>query len=515
MRNLGLLDRHQPRSLVEQRQPLHFRSLFIPALLIMAIGAFQIGTIRDGQGWGDDFAEYILQTKHMATGQGFVPYEFIPNPATMLGGQAYPPLLSVLLLPAYLIFGLNLYPMKIIGIVCVLVGLWFINLVFKDWLPLAWRCILIVLVGICPRLFDMRDGIESETPFLLFFFLCIYLLQRAYTEAPEPPPALRWSVLVGLSLFAAEATRNTGAALFPVVLTLDLIHFRRLTRFAMLSVVIGAVPSAILSVLLRTGGGYLAYYNFSPMWLIRSAYLFSKNSETVWWGTMPRWPGYLAAFAAGAVCLWGLYVRLRQRPGAVEFATFWYLCIVLPYFAPQYWQYFVPVLPIYLAYILVGIRDVQTKLSSVAVGRFVTAAAIIVMALLYATAYARADWGAYHEGISDPQFLNVCDFIRSHTQRSDVILFRKPRLLALMTERRASVYPIHDDRVSEPSELWDYAGKVGAKYIIACDVTAGLIDPDAANGNRSLALFLEVYRGRVNLAYQVPHFRVYRLMGTT
>jgi hypothetical protein len=134
MRNLGLLDRHQPRSLVEQRQPLHFRSLFIPALLIMAIGAFQIGTIRGGQGWGDDFAEYILQTKHMATGQGFVPYEFIPNPATMLGGQAYPPLLSVLLLPAYLIFGLNLYPMKIIGIVCVLVGLWFINLVFKDWL---------------------------------------------------------------------------------------------------------------------------------------------------------------------------------------------------------------------------------------------------------------------------------------------------------------------------------------------------------------------------------------------
>jgi len=84
-----------------------------------------------------------------------------------------------------------------------------------------------------------------------------------------------------------------------------------------------------------------------------------------------------------------------------------------------------------------------------------------------------------------------------------------------MTERRSSVYPIHDDRVSEPSELWEYASKVGAKYIIACDVTAGLIDPDAANGNRSLALFLEVYRGRVNLAHQVPHFRVYRLMGTT
>ena len=84
-----------------------------------------------------------------------------------------------------------------------------------------------------------------------------------------------------------------------------------------------------------------------------------------------------------------------------------------------------------------------------------------------------------------------------------------------MTERRASVYPIHDDRLSEPVELWDYANKVGEKYIITCDAAAGLIDPDAANGNRSLALFLEVYRERVKLAFQVEHFRVYRLILTT
>ena len=83
-----------------------------------------------------------------------------------------------------------------------------------------------------------------------------------------------------------------------------------------------------------------------------------------------------------------------------------------------------------------------------------------------------------------------------------------------MTERRASVYPIHDNRVSEPVELWNYARKVGAKYIIAHDVTAGLNDPDASYGNRSLELFLDAYRERMNLAYQVDHFRVYRLLGT-
>ena len=49
-------------------------------VLIGAIGIFQIATLRGGQDWGDDFAEYILQTVHMATGHGFVPYEFMPNP---------------------------------------------------------------------------------------------------------------------------------------------------------------------------------------------------------------------------------------------------------------------------------------------------------------------------------------------------------------------------------------------------------------------------------------------------
>src|SRR6201987_4454048 len=90
---LQKMSKMEERTVLSKPKSLRFRSFLIPAFLIMAVGAFQIGTIRSGQGWGDDFAAYILQTKHMATGHSFVPYEFIPNPVTMIGGQAYPPLL--------------------------------------------------------------------------------------------------------------------------------------------------------------------------------------------------------------------------------------------------------------------------------------------------------------------------------------------------------------------------------------------------------------------------------------
>jgi hypothetical protein len=147
--------------------------------LIGAIGIFQIATLRSGHAWGDDFAEYILQTVHMATGHGFVPYEFIPNPETQLGGQAYPPGTSVLLLPVYLIFGLNLTAMKIVGVLCVILALFFIDRLFESRLPPAWRLVLVALVGLNPTLFETRDAIESEKPFLLFLFLSLYLIERA------------------------------------------------------------------------------------------------------------------------------------------------------------------------------------------------------------------------------------------------------------------------------------------------------------------------------------------------
>src|SRR6266446_10190114 len=129
----------------------HWISLFI---LLALIGAFHIATLRPGHVWGDDFAGYILQTQHLATGQGLIAYEFIPNPEAFAGGQSLPPGLSVLLLPVYTTLGLNLTAMKVLLVFCVLGALFLVDRLFEDRLRSAWRLALVAIVGLNPVIFD-------------------------------------------------------------------------------------------------------------------------------------------------------------------------------------------------------------------------------------------------------------------------------------------------------------------------------------------------------------------------
>jgi len=493
-----------------RRDGTDFTTLRLLAL-IGAIGIFQIATLRSGHAWGDDFAEYILQTVHMATGHGFVPYEFIPNPETQLGGQAYPPGTSVLLLPVYLIFGLNLTAMKIVGVLCVILALFFIDRLFENRLPPAWRLVLVALVGLNPTLFETRDSIESEKPFLLFLFLSLYLIERAYSGAPRRPPPWRLAFWVGGGIFAACATRNVGFALFPALLVLDLFSYRRLTAFAAASLAIAAAPALAVSRLLATSTGYKQFYNFSLRWILYSSYVFSKHAERVWWGGHPRAIAFAIGLVAGLLALWGLWLCLKQRPGAPEFLIPFYLGIILPYFAPWYYPYFIPLMPIYMCYMLMGLRDILRRVRSRPMRHAVVAAGTVVLFVLYGSDYRRANWEPFREGISDPEFIRLCDYVKSHTAPSDVVLFRKPRLLALLTGRPSSVYTMHLDRPTEPAEIWNWAQKIHAQYLIIPLVP----DPDVNVLNHDLMRFISQYRDRVQLVYETEHFSMYRLISTS
>src|SRR5215472_14514569 len=92
--------------------------------VIAAIGAFQIASIRQGHGWGDDFAMYIQQAKNFAAGLPFGESGYIYNPHyPQLGPRAYPPLYPLLLAPIYRQFGLSLEAMKVEAIICFLFAL--------------------------------------------------------------------------------------------------------------------------------------------------------------------------------------------------------------------------------------------------------------------------------------------------------------------------------------------------------------------------------------------------------
>jgi hypothetical protein len=168
-------------------------------------------------------------------------------------------------------------------------------------------------------------------------------------------------------------------------------------------------------------------------------------------------------------------------------------------------------MPIYMCYMLMGLRDIVQRLRLRQMRNAVIAAGTVVLFVLYGSDYRRANWEPFREGISDPEFIRLCDYVKSHTAPSDVILFRKPRLLALLTGRPSSVYTMHLDRPTEPAEIWNWARKIHAQYLIIPLVP----DPDVNALNHDLMRFISQYRDRVQPVYEMEHFRMYRLISTS
>src|SRR5579883_3684007 len=84
-------------------------------LIIVAIFVFSACTIRDGQVWDDDPAQYILHARNIAEGRPYSQTGYIFNPEYgTLGPRSYPPGFPLLLAPVWALRGLDLNAMKLL-----------------------------------------------------------------------------------------------------------------------------------------------------------------------------------------------------------------------------------------------------------------------------------------------------------------------------------------------------------------------------------------------------------------
>ncbi|MCI0591350.1 MAG: hypothetical protein L0Y67_07095 [Gammaproteobacteria bacterium] len=83
-------------------------------LVLLAVGAFFLATVRSGHNWGDDFGLYIMHAKNIAEGLGYHQTGYIYNPyRPIIGPQSIPPVFPTLLAPVYKFWGVNLKAMKV------------------------------------------------------------------------------------------------------------------------------------------------------------------------------------------------------------------------------------------------------------------------------------------------------------------------------------------------------------------------------------------------------------------
>jgi len=185
-----------------------------------------------GHAWGDDFAQYILQARALASGQ-MVDYlrattfvaqnseSTFPAPITVPWG------LPLLLAPVWLLFGTKLLAFKLvltIAYVLFLIGFFFLS---RTRLSTAESLLLTAVLAFNPLLLRAQNDILTDIPFLLLSTIALCLIERGANTRPSIRGFPYGLALLGLIIFMAALTRQNGFLLFIPLAVTQYLHSGR------------------------------------------------------------------------------------------------------------------------------------------------------------------------------------------------------------------------------------------------------------------------------------------------
>jgi hypothetical protein len=481
------------------------RSVLWAGGVIAVIGIGYLTTIRSGHDWGDDFAQYIGHARNLAEGRPYADTGYIYNPAfATMGPRAYPPVFPLLLAPVYRLFGLDFFAFKVEMVLFFIAFLVVFCAVFRRELPLPYLLAIVVVLALNPYLWDYKDRVMSEYPFLFFLYLVFFLFERAQDAARSSRQRWCHALAAGAALYLACGVRIVGIALVPCLLLETWLNRRRAGWVGAAAVAVFAVCMVTQRLLMPFDGSYLDQMAFSSVqsgrnavWLFTSLGLLADNGRTL--------AGLVLSFAVvGGLGLAGYLSRLRQGITCREAFLAAYVAILVLFPASESTvRYLAPLAPLALVYVCHGLRRVGAWLGpwwEYAPGA-VLGMGILAVSLIQ---YRRCDFGALREGIGKAESVALFDYVRRQTRPDAVLLFQKPRVMALLTGRRAAANHIPAD----DADLWRYLHTIGATHVVV-DHDIFTHRPDV------LGPFAQRHHDRLQAVYGNRDFTVYAVVDAT
>lgn len=412
----------------------------------------------------DDFAAYLMHAANLVEHRPYTTIRYVPNPQApwVSPANGYPPVYPLLLAPVYWQRGFDLRAMKIIT-ACTFAGF---LVAFAKWVqPLVspkLRVIAVVLVGLNPAFWSYRDLISSEFPYLMISFLTLLAIRRAYVKVDAGRCPAGWALLVAIALYAAYGTRTIGIALAIATVLTDLVKFRWPSRF--LCLVLGLLAALLIlqAGLIISPKGYVSLAHVSARSIFGNVWFYAKSLSYTWQNGFSKPAQVLLAFVLTGFA--GLaFARCSVREGsAAQFYVLVYLAILVAWGAQIGIRGLMPILPVYLTYVLLGIGDVAERvLPRMAAHALVVGIAVCVV-ISYVGALRLPPWQASLANVRDASAQELFSFLRSHTAPSDLLVFSKPRSIALYTNRPTTSLGPHESA----GDAADFLRDSGAKFLI-------------------------------------------------
>ena len=432
-----------------------FIVFFIPAIFI---------NTPNMHNWGGDFAQYINQAKCIVEGKtqtetGYIYNDEIP----VIGPPAYPVGFSILLSPIYLIYGNNISVyILFMGILLFILGIVFFFF-FLQYMKGRYAFLFSALLIYNPWTLSFKGYLMTDIPFTIVLLLGFIIIKRENMNKIFKLFLL--SIIAGvLILFKTIGILFSLSVLsyYGYIFISNTINWKKSQVFLkkigiFLSFLVVFIFFVNLLIPIPKGGSYLDQVHFASLWkssLVNLNYYTNLSfnffpldyaSSVYTRQIVSQFPFLfklyeilsliLRSFLFVALIL-GIYKSIISKKYELsDFLFVFYFIFIVLWPSKSGFRYLLPIFPILLLYIYNGRTLFSLNLKSF----YLVFLIILILPTYLTSAYLLNK----PKNIDGPQIKNaeeVFKYIKNNTDENSVVVFWKPRVAALYTERKSLVH---------------------------------------------------------------------------
>ena len=446
------------------------------AFAMFALGYFALGwlTLTPEHRWGDDWAQYVLHARNLVSGTPYPDTGYVFNPDyASVGPPSYAPGVPLLLAPVVALFGIDIVALKVVGLACITLVLPVALRVMAPATAPRVAMVGLVLFALHPAIWEQRQVIQSEAPYMLFSLLALAWGAHAPDAGAARHRAVLAGLLLGLLVYASTVSRSVGIALVPALLVYGWAKRRPLGWFAGFAIAFAGLlwlqtqwlvepptyqaelrAPTVARVSAKPWGYVVALAELFPLPLGLSpvaAIAFVLATAAGAWFAISRKPG-------DDVPARGLRARAARVPLFLWYFAA-YLCALFLASVVSDPRLLIPLLPLAFPLAAFGVHEVGLRIRH---GRAFALAAAVLLAGYLVALQATGRFIPVDAMATCGDCREMYAHVRAHTETDSVIVFSKPRALALFTGRRAWAAAMG----YSPAQLDQRLERLGARYVI-------------------------------------------------
>ena len=490
------------------------KHLFFILCILFCLPLFFIN-IKDSHDWGDDFAQYILQAKNIVEGKPQTETGYVyDQKLALVAPPAYPAGFPLMLAGVYKwkgnsIHAFNYLVTTFLFFLC-LAMFWFFRKYFSELT--AFFLVLIFVYN--PWTLDFKTEILSDIPYTLFLLLTVLLYQN------EKKSFLNY-LLCGICCGIMLSIRGVAAVFLIAILLHSLYEIFKESKKSKITKSILEKPVTILGssvliyfllnvVLVRIPTGkFLEFYsraygnNSVGDIIIQNLNYYVQVFEAFFDPQPGKWAFIVfvsKSFSLVLLILGMLYCWLHKR-SFIDLLTGIYilLFVIYPYSAGGF-RFILPVFPFMLYYMVMGLKQIKISIPANRKVLIVAGGLFVFLQYRHSISEIISNQKNILDGPQLSESVETFDYIKKNIPENSIIIFKKPKALALYSGRRtaSTVYYQSSEDVKK------MLNALSAEYLLLNS------DNDPELGDEQLKNYVNDFKNEVQPIWHNNKFILYK-----